>query len=100
LETFSKEYNQRGFVCTVEIDPFDDNKTAFQRFLAGGEVLAMLPCADNQMSIVWSCHSEKALKLGKLEPENLVEKINETLKRKYESELSETIHNTLRFGLI
>lgn len=30
LPSFSKEYKQRGFVCTVEIDPVDENKTAYQ----------------------------------------------------------------------
>ena len=26
LPSFLKEYKQRGFVCTVEIDPVDENK--------------------------------------------------------------------------
>ena len=42
LASFSKDYKQRGFVCTVEIDPLDENKTAYQERiqlseLSGGE---------------------------------------------------------------
>lgn len=68
-------------MCTVEIDPIDKNQTAFQRFLPNGDVVAMLPCAANQMSIVWSCDKNKAQSLEKLESDILVDKINEAFKK-------------------
>jgi len=94
LPSFSKEYNQRGFVCTVEIDPVDENKTAYQRFLPNSEVIAMLPCAENQMSIVWSCGESKAKSLDKLHPEKVVENINQVFNKRFETEFAEKVHET------
>ena len=96
LPSYEKDYEQRGFVCTVEIDPLDENKTAFQRFLPGGQVLAMLPCGENQMSIVWSCSNDLAKALQKLEKENLVNAINKGFSRQYERGFLDDIHSVLR----
>ena len=54
IQTSLKQYEQRGVVCTVQIDPTDENNTAYQRFLPNS-ILAFLLCEKNQMSIVWSC---------------------------------------------
>jgi len=62
IQSMVKQYEQRGVVCTVEINPTNGNNTAFQRFLPNS-ILAFLPCQENQMSIVWSCSNGMAEKL-------------------------------------
>ena len=71
LASYTKDYHQRGFVCTVEVEAVDDNTCAFQRFLPGGEVVALLPCGADQMSLVWSCASAKAKSFDALTDELL-----------------------------
>jgi len=96
IKSKSKMYNQRGVVATVEIDDSTKlNHTAYQRFLPDGSILAFLPCADNQISIVWSCSDHKAEKLQGLTKDDLVEKINQAMREDYSSTLYNTIHNTL-----
>ena len=56
----------------------------------------MLPCAENQMSIVWSCGESKAKSLDKLDPEKVVEKINQAFNKRFETEFAEKIHETFR----
>ena len=63
IKSLSRNYEQRGVVATVEIEPHEPNHTAYQRFLADGSILAFLPCAENQVSIVWSCDNHRAASL-------------------------------------
>jgi len=97
LSLLSKNYDQRGFVCTVRAENVDDNRTAFQRFLPSGDVIALLPCEEDQLSIVWSCASRKAKMLESLDAEELVFKINECLISDETPTLIKTIHNSLSF---
>ena len=97
LSSLSKNYDQRGFVCTVRAENVGDNRTAFQRFLPSGDVIALLPCEEDQLSIVWSCASSKAKMLEKLEETDLIEKINEVLVCDETPSLIKQIHGSLSF---
>jgi len=99
IKSKSRIYNQRGVVATVEIlqstVPKDGNHTAYQRFLPDGSILAFLPCGDDQISIVWSCADNKADKLQGLSKEELVVKINDSMRTDHSSEVYKSIHNAL-----
>ena len=66
--------------------------------MPNSEVIAMLPCAENQMSIVWSCAESKAKSLDKLDPAKVVEKINQVFNQRFETEFAEKVHETFRLG--
>ena len=48
------KYGQQALVCAVQLAEGTLSSTAFQRFLPGGPVLALLPMFDNYASVVWS----------------------------------------------
>ncbi|CBY21849.1 unnamed protein product [Oikopleura dioica] len=97
LGQLSKNYDQRGFVCTVRAENVADNRTAFQRFLPSGDVIALLPCEEDQLSIVWSCAASKAKMLESLDADELISKINEYLVNDETPTLIKTLHNSLSF---
>ena len=59
------DYGQRGVVANVQSD-LPHQATAWQRFLPQGP-LALLPLADGNCSIVWSCEQDEALRLCDLD---------------------------------
>jgi len=61
LKAFNGNYAQTAIVANVETE-IPHRFTAWQRFLTTGP-LAMLPLANGQSSIVWSCDTELADKL-------------------------------------
>ena len=68
LTTSTRDYAQRGLVCTVTTTE-PHQHTAWQRFLASGP-LAFLPLADpRQCSIVWTLPSAEAERLQALPPD-------------------------------
>ena len=62
IQTDQKSYEQRAvvanFLCTNA-----HLETAFQWFLPGGDILAMLPLPGKQVSMVWSTSPENAARL-------------------------------------
>jgi ubiquinone biosynthesis UbiH/UbiF/VisC/COQ6 family hydroxylase len=62
IQTDEKSYEQRAvvanFLCTNA-----HLETAFQWFLPGGDILAMLPLPGKQVSMVWSTSPENAARL-------------------------------------
>jgi ubiquinone biosynthesis UbiH/UbiF/VisC/COQ6 family hydroxylase len=62
IQTDEKSYEQRAvvsnFLCTNA-----HLETAFQWFLPGGDILAMLPLPGRQVSMVWSTSPENATRL-------------------------------------
>ena len=62
IQTDEKSYEQRAvvanFLCTNA-----HLETAFQWFLPGGDILAMLPLPGKQVSMVWSTSPENATRL-------------------------------------
>jgi ubiquinone biosynthesis UbiH/UbiF/VisC/COQ6 family hydroxylase len=66
IQTDQKSYEQRAvvanFLCTNA-----HLETAFQWFLPGGDILAMLPLPGKQVSMVWSTSPENAARLLTLE---------------------------------
>ncbi len=62
IQTDEKSYEQRAvvanFLCTNA-----HLETAFQWFLPGGDILAMLPLPGKQVSMVWSTFPENAVRL-------------------------------------
>ncbi|MCX8515358.1 MAG: FAD-dependent oxidoreductase [Burkholderiales bacterium] len=68
----SKDYHQYGVVANFT-SQFKHKNTAYQWFNQG-EVLALLPLKNDQISIVYSCYNyEHILKLNATEFENLIE---------------------------
>ncbi len=59
------DYGQRGVVANVQSE-LAHQATAWQRFLPEGP-LALLPLADGNCSIVWSCEKDQALRLCELD---------------------------------
>jgi len=95
IRSLSRNYEQRGVVATVEIEPNEPNHTAYQRFLADGSILAFLPCGENQVSIVWSCDNHRAASLQKLSPEELTTELNEAMTKDESSSLYRKVHGAL-----
>jgi 2-octaprenylphenol hydroxylase len=66
IQTDQKSYEQRAvvanFLCTNA-----HLETAYQWFLPGGDILAMLPLPGKQVSMVWSTSPENAARLLTLE---------------------------------
>jgi len=62
IQTDQKSYEQRAvvanFLCTNA-----HLETAYQWFLPGGDILAMLPLPGKQVSMVWSTSPENAIRL-------------------------------------
>ena len=61
FETLSGSYDQIAIVANV-VTEYPHQQTAWQRFLTTGP-LAMLPLANGERSMVWSCGTERATEL-------------------------------------
>jgi len=69
----SRDYSQYGLVAQLHIEK-PHLETAYQRFF-DQDVLGILPLANGQCSMVWSCAQSKAEKLLKLSDKELGERI-------------------------
>jgi ubiquinone biosynthesis UbiH/UbiF/VisC/COQ6 family hydroxylase len=61
-ESYSQSAVVANWICT-----YPHLETAFQWFLPGGDIVAMLPLPDKQVSMVWSTSPENAAELLKLD---------------------------------
>ena len=61
-ESYSQSAVVANWICT-----YPHLETAFQWFLPGGDIVAMLPLPDKQVSMVWSTSLENAAELLKLD---------------------------------
>ena len=61
-ESYSQSAVVANWLCT-----YPHLETAFQWFLPGGDILAMLPLPGKQVSMVWSTSTEQAAQLLKLD---------------------------------
>jgi len=95
LKSYTRDYQQRGVVATVEIESEAPNHTAYQRFLHDGSILAFLPCESNQVSIVWSCDNHRAAQLAKLTPDELKSALNDAMLEEHHSSVYTKLHTTL-----
>jgi 2-polyprenylphenol 6-hydroxylase len=64
--TYSEESYSQSAVVANWICTYPHLETAFQWFLPGGDIVAMLPLPNKQVSMVWSTSTEHAAELLKL----------------------------------
>lgn len=95
LQSYTRDYRQRGVVATVEVESGSENHTAYQRFLSDGSILAFLPCETNQVSIVWSCDNHRAKQLSQLTPDELKDELNNAMVEEDHSSIYSKVHATL-----
>ncbi|WP_114639506.1 FAD-dependent monooxygenase [Polynucleobacter necessarius] len=67
ITTSEESYSQSAVVANWNCT-FPHLETAFQWFLPGGDIVAMLPLPNKQVSMVWSTSPEHATKLLQLNP--------------------------------
>ena len=68
-ESYSQSAVVANWICT-----YPHLETAFQWFLPGGDIVAMLPLPNKQVSMVWSTSPEQAEKLLKLNQSEWLER--------------------------
>jgi 2-octaprenylphenol hydroxylase len=73
-------YLQSAVVANVQTEK-PHTQTAWQRFLSTGP-LAMLPLANGQCSIVWSCDTELAVQVGEMDDESFCEALGQAFEYK------------------
>ena len=69
-------------------------ETAFQWFLPGGDIVAMLPLPNKQVSMVWSTSPENATELLKLDQAQWAEKFSTIANGSIEKQLGELTLNS------
>lgn len=70
-ESYSQSAVVANWTCT-----YPHLETAFQWFLPGGDIVAMLPLPGKQVSMVWSTSSENAAQLLKLQQDQWVDHLS------------------------
>jgi 2-polyprenyl-6-methoxyphenol hydroxylase-like FAD-dependent oxidoreductase len=70
-------------------------ETAYQWFLPGGDIVAMLPLPSKQVSMVWSTSSENAVDLLKLDQESWTKKLTSIANGAIFSQLGELSLNSV-----
>ncbi len=72
-------YGQNALVCAVRLPEGEVCSTAYQRFLPGGQVLALLPMYDNFASVVWSTTPDHARQLASMSAAEFVADLKRAL---------------------
>jgi len=70
-ESYSQNAVVANWTCT-----YPHLETAFQWFLPGGDIVAMLPLPDKQVSMVWSTSEENATELLKLNHDQWIDRLS------------------------
>ncbi|MBU3669186.1 MAG: ubiquinone biosynthesis protein UbiH [Polynucleobacter sp.] len=91
----SEESYQQSAVVANWICTYPHLETAFQWFLPGGDIVAMLPLPNKQVSMVWSTSPEHASELLQLTQEQWLERFSSIANGAISKQLGElTLHST------
>ncbi len=74
IETLMNDYEQTAVVANFAIEQ-PHRGTAYQWFLPGGEILALLPLAGSYVSMVWSAQTEHAKEMLKMDAKTLAQHV-------------------------
>lgn len=88
-ENYSQSAVVANWICT-----YPHLETAYQWFLPGGDIIAMLPLPGKQVSMVWSTSPEHAADLLKLEQAHWQERLNRVTQGAIEKRLGELTLNS------
>ena len=89
-ESYSQSAVVANWLCT-----YPHLETAFQWFLPGGDIVAMLPLPGKQVSMVWSTSPEHASELLKLDQSQWLEQFSSIANGAIVKQLGElTLHST------
>ncbi len=80
IDVARRSYRQRAIVANVKTE-LPHEETAWQRFLTTGPV-ALLPLADGNCSLVWSCDTERAKALAALDKRAFAEALGAALEHR------------------
>jgi len=75
IEATEESYSQNAVVANWTCT-YPHLETAFQWFLPGGDIVAMLPLPDKQVSMVWSTSEENATELLKLKHDQWIDRLS------------------------
>lgn len=75
IEATEESYSQSAVVANWDCT-YPHLETAFQWFLPGGDIVAMLPLPDKQVSMVWSTSPENTAELLKLNQDQWVDRFS------------------------
>ncbi|QWD64198.1 FAD-dependent monooxygenase [Polynucleobacter sp. MWH-UH2A] len=89
-ESYSQSAVVANWVCT-----YPHLETAFQWFLPGGDIVAMLPLPEKQVSMVWSTSPEHAAELLKLDQSQWQERFSSVANGVIEKQLGELTLNSV-----
>jgi 2-polyprenyl-6-methoxyphenol hydroxylase-like FAD-dependent oxidoreductase len=88
-ESYSQTAVVANWICT-----YPHLETAFQWFLPGGDIVAMLPLPNKQVSMVWSTSPENASELLQLNPSQWQERFSFIANGAIEKQLGESTLNS------
>ena len=94
IDASEESYAQSAVVANW-ICSYPHLETAFQWFLPGGDIVAMLPLPDKQVSMVWSTSPEHAAELLKLEQFEWQERFSLIANGAVEKQLGELTLNSI-----
>jgi ubiquinone biosynthesis UbiH/UbiF/VisC/COQ6 family hydroxylase len=89
-ESYSQNAVVANWLCT-----YPHLETAFQWFLPGGDIVAMLPLPDKQVSMVWSTSPEHAAELLRLDQSQWQERFSLIANGSIEKQLGELTLNSV-----
>jgi ubiquinone biosynthesis UbiH/UbiF/VisC/COQ6 family hydroxylase len=89
-ESYSQNAVVANWLCT-----YPHLETAFQWFLPGGDIVAMLPLPDKQVSMVWSTSPEHAAELLRLDQSQWQERFSLITNGTIEKQLGELTLNSV-----
>jgi 2-polyprenylphenol 6-hydroxylase len=93
ITTSEESYSQSAVVANWNCT-YPHLETAFQWFLPGGDIVAMLPLPNKQVSMVWSTSPENAAELLKLDQAQWAEKFSTIANGSIEKQLGELTLNS------
>ena len=88
-ESYSQSAVVANWMCT-----YPHLETAFQWFLPGGDIVAMLPLPNKQVSMVWSTSTEHAAELLKLNQSQWLDRFSSIANGAIEKQLGELTLNS------
>ena len=94
ISTSEESYSQSAVVANWNCT-YPHLETAFQWFLPGGDIVAMLPLPNKQVSMVWSTSPENAAELLKLDQAQWAEKFSTIANGSIEKQLGELTLNSI-----